>query len=202
VQKSEDGVIGHRETTTVFRRRGGTISEVTMSHDKLKAAIRKRMARTGEPYSVARRALLGGDSDNASRWFEISYRNEGLDRMTALLDSLLGDGPGTAGVRVDGDQLQLRMGRWRQRIARSSVRSARRSSEDTHGTTGVHVRDGRLLVNGSPDGLVELRVDPPFRTDRALSTGFVRARVDRVVVSLVDPEAFLAALAVTSDANE
>jgi hypothetical protein len=60
----------------------------------------------------------------------------------------------------------------------------------------------RLLVNGSPDGLVELRVDPPFRTDRALSTGFVRARVDRVVVSLVDPEAFLAALAVTSDANE
>jgi hypothetical protein len=29
-----------------------------MSHDKLKAAVRERMARTGEPYSIARRAVL------------------------------------------------------------------------------------------------------------------------------------------------
>jgi hypothetical protein len=29
-----------------------------MSHDNLKAATRRRMARTGEPYAVARRAVI------------------------------------------------------------------------------------------------------------------------------------------------
>jgi hypothetical protein len=29
-----------------------------MSHDKLKAAARRRMAQTGEPYAVARRAVI------------------------------------------------------------------------------------------------------------------------------------------------
>ena len=29
-----------------------------MSHDKIKAAARRRMAETGEPYSVARRAVM------------------------------------------------------------------------------------------------------------------------------------------------
>jgi hypothetical protein len=87
------------------------------------------------------------------------------------------------------------MGRWRQRIARSSVRYARRSDINTHGTTGIHVRNGRLLVNGGPDGLVQVNIDPPFRTGRTLSTGFARARVDTVIISLVDPDAFLAALA-------
>jgi hypothetical protein len=166
-----------------------------MSHDKFKAAIRERMARTREPYSVARRAVLADGSEDGPRWFEISYRNEGLDRMTALIDGLLGDGPGAAGIKLDGDALQLTMGRWRQRIARSSVRDARRSDVDTQGTTGIHVRDGRLLVNGGPDGLVQLNIDPPFRTDRTLSTGFARSRVDTVIISLVDPDAFLAALA-------
>jgi hypothetical protein len=32
--------------------------EDAMSHDKLKAATRRRMARTGEPYAVARRAVI------------------------------------------------------------------------------------------------------------------------------------------------
>ena len=46
-----------------------------MSHDKLKAAARKRMARTGEPYNVARRAVIrrreeaqhGDDASEAAR---------------------------------------------------------------------------------------------------------------------------------------
>jgi len=173
-----------------------------MSHDKIKGAIRERMARTGEPYSVARRAVLAGDRDDGPRWFEISYRNEGLDRMTALLDGLLGDGPGAAGIKLDDAELQLGMGRWRQAIARSSIRSARRSDIDTHGTTGIHVRDGRLLVNGGRDGLVQLKIDPPFRTHRTLSTGFARVRVDTVIVSLVDPDVFLAALAASQLADQ
>ena len=30
-----------------------------MSHDKIKAAARKRMAETGEPYATARREVIG-----------------------------------------------------------------------------------------------------------------------------------------------
>ena len=30
-----------------------------MSHDKIRAAARKRMAGTGEPYTAARRAVIG-----------------------------------------------------------------------------------------------------------------------------------------------
>ena len=30
-----------------------------MSHDKIRAAARKRMAETGEPYAAARRAVIG-----------------------------------------------------------------------------------------------------------------------------------------------
>jgi hypothetical protein len=164
-----------------------------MSHNKIKAAIRERMARTGEPYTVARRAVLDPGSD-ASRWFAISYRNAGVDRVTALLDGLLCAGPGKAGVEVGPDELRLRMGRWRQRIPRGSIRYAHRSELNTHGTTGVHVANGRLLVNGGASGLVELALDPPCTTERTLSTAFVRARVDRVIVSLAEPDAFLAAL--------
>ena len=165
-----------------------------MSHDKIKAAIRERMARTGEPYTVARRAVLDSGRGEG-RWFAISYRNAGVDRVTALLDGLLGAGPGRAGVEVGSDELRLRMGRWRQRIPRASIRSAQRSELNTHGTTGVHVSNGRLLVNGGASGLVELGLDPPCRTDRTMNTAFIRARVDTVIVSLAEPDAFLAVLA-------
>jgi hypothetical protein len=164
-----------------------------MSHDKTKAAIRERMARTGEPYTVARRAIAAGDGERP-RWFAISYRNQGIDRITAALDGLLGAGPGRAGVEIGDDELRLTMGRWRQRIPRAGIRSAGRSQRPTHGTTGVHVSRGRLLVNGGPDGLVELALDPPCRTDRTMSSGFQRARVDTLVMSLVDPDGFLVAL--------
>ena len=62
-------------------------------------------------------------------------------------------------------------------------------------------RDGRLLVNGARSGLVELTLDPPCRTPRTLSTMFVRATVRTVVVSLVDPDGFLAALGFPLDAT-
>ena len=79
-----------------------------MSHDKISAAARRRMADTGEPYAAARRAVIrehqacagagagagdgDGDGDGAApepRWFAISYRERGQDRMTAWLDTLL-----------------------------------------------------------------------------------------------------------------
>jgi hypothetical protein len=91
-----------------------------MSHDKIKAAARRRMAETGEPYSAARRAVLGK-------------------------------------YQAAGDQ-------------------------------------GRWLVNGTGSGLVELVIGPPLYLGRALSTGFRKPKVNSVIVSLVDPDGFIAAV--------
>jgi hypothetical protein len=44
--------------SAVARRRDGATGLGTMSHDKVRAAARKRMAKTGEPYTTARRAVV------------------------------------------------------------------------------------------------------------------------------------------------
>jgi hypothetical protein len=50
-----------------------------MSHDKIRAAARKRMAQTGEPYAAARREVIrehqraaGKDPAPGTQWFAIS----------------------------------------------------------------------------------------------------------------------------------
>ena len=163
-----------------------------MPHDKLKAAIRARMAATGEPYSVARRAVL--NEERQVRWFDLRYDTKGADWITAVLDPILSLGR-RSGVAVARDELRVRAAGFEQRIPRAQVVSARRTDVDLHGTSGVHVdRDGRLLVNGARSGLVELTLDPPCRTPRTPSTMFIRETVRTVVVSLVDPDGFLTAL--------
>jgi hypothetical protein len=169
-----------------------------MSHDKLKAAIRARMAATGEPYSVARRAVLSqqaGDTrgPEADPWFAISYRQAGMDRLTSWLDTLLGGGPGRSGVTVGTDAVQIHMADFRQAIPRAAIQSVRRSAARLHGTTGVHLSHGRLLVNGCADGLVELQLDPPGQTGRTINTGFRRQEFSTVILSLTDPDGFIAA---------
>ena len=108
-----------------------------MSHDKISAAARRRMAETGEPYAAARRAVIReheagagtGAEDGAGtapepRWFAISYRERGLDRMTAWLDTLLfRSGPGVAGAEIGTTEIRVRMGSFRLDIPRSSVRA-------------------------------------------------------------------------------
>lgn len=171
-----------------------------MSHDKIKAAARERMVRTGESYATARREVIrehqaasrGSDSD--IKWFAIRYGKAGFDRLTAFMDGLIGAGPGSAGVEVDGDEIRILMGRWKQRIPRASVRSASRSGANLHGTSGVHVSKGQLLVNGTSEGLVELMLDPPCHTDRTPSTMFVKEKVNSVLISLVDPDGFIATM--------
>ena len=178
-----------------------------MSHDKIKAAARKRMAETGEPYASARRAVIadnhtggpGGSGPQARQsrgpnWFAISYSNTGMDKITVWLDSRLGGGPGRSGVEVDADELRVRMADFHLDVPRGSIRSVGRSDFRTRGTTGVHNRRGRWLVNGSSEGLVELLLDPPGRLDPQLSTMFRRMAVDKLIVSLVDPDGFIAAV--------
>jgi hypothetical protein len=175
-----------------------------MSHDKLKAAVRERMARTGEPYSIARRAVLneraattGENAHPVSRWFALRYDASGLNGLTAFLDGVFSLGRPKSGVQVDQDEIRVRSPGFEQRIPRASIRTAHRWNGDLHGTSGVHVTRGQLLVNGASSGLVELTLDPPCHTPRTLNTMFVRETVREVVVSLLDPEGFLDAIAAT-----
>ena len=50
-------------------------------------------------------------------------------------------------------------------------------------------------MNGSHDGLVELAIEPPCYTSRNLTTAFRRMKVSSLIISLVDPDGFIAAVA-------
>ena len=170
-----------------------------MSHDKIRAAARQRMAETGEPYATARREVIrnyqaagAGASSSSARWFAIDYSD--MDRVSLWMDTRLGGGPGRGRVEVDSAVLRVRMADFHLDIPRGSVRSAARSEHQTRGTIGVHGRRGRWLVNGSHDGLVELVIDPPCYLPRQLSTVFRRVEVSSLIISLVDPDGFIAAV--------
>src|SRR5690348_8603409 len=94
-----------------------------MSHDKIKAAARRRMAETGEPYATARREVIKehkaarGRPDRfpGTRRFALSYD-------TPRADALLGTGPGSSGVEVDAGEIRVRMAGpsgWTSREVRS-----------------------------------------------------------------------------------
>ncbi len=173
-----------------------------MSHDKVRAAARKRTAQTGESYAAARRAVVnerraakGRDPASGAEWFPISYSRAGLDKMTAWLDTLLfRTGPGVSGAEVDSAQIRVRMGSFKLEIPRESVRSVQRSRARVWGTTGVHGGRGRWLVNGSAEGLVELAIEPPCYLAPGIDTLFRRQQVNVLTMSLEDPDGFIAAV--------
>jgi hypothetical protein len=175
-----------------------------MSHDKIRAAARKRMAETGESYAAARREVirefqqaarsgtpasgaLGGEPER----FAIRY--DGMGTFSRWADTLLGGGPDGGRIEIDADLLRLRMADFKVDVPRASVRRVILSSHKTRGTIGVHARSGRWLANGSAGGLVEITIDPPCHTERCLSSMFRRMRVNALIVSLVDPDGFIAA---------
>jgi len=49
-------------------------------------------------------------------------------------------------------------------------------------------------VNGSAEDLVELAIEPPCHTGRTLNTMFVNEKVSSLILSLVDPDGFIAAV--------
>ena len=173
-----------------------------MSHDKIRAAARKRMAETGEPYATARREVIkdyqhagagpGAASSSDARFFAIDYSDMG--RVSLRTETRHGGGPGRGGVEVDPTVLRVRMAGFHLDIPRSAVRSAARSVRSVRGTIGVHGRRGRWLVNGSYNGLVELAIEPPCYTPRQPSTLFLRSKVSSLTISLVDPDGFIAAV--------
>jgi hypothetical protein len=173
-----------------------------MSHDKIRAAARKRMAETGEPYATARREVIkdyqqagagpGVTSSFGARFFAIDYSDMG--RVSLWTETRHGGGPGRGGVEVGSTVLRVRMAGFHLDIPRSTVRSAARSARSVRGTIGVHGRRGRWLVNGSDRGLVELVIEPPCYTPRQPSTLFLRSKVSSLTISLVDPDGFIAAV--------
>jgi hypothetical protein len=97
-------------------------------------------------------------------------------------------------VAVDSDALRVRTWNFHLDISRSSVRSVARSERQTRGTIGVHSRRGTWLVNGSHEGLVELVIDPPGYLPRQPSTLFLKMEARSLIISLVDPDGFIAAV--------
>ena len=170
-----------------------------MAHDKIKAAARRRMAKTGESYAAARREVIrefraakSSDPAGEPKWFAISYKDMGP--ISTWADTRRGGGPAGGRIEVDADELRLRMADFKVDVPRASVRRAARSSHQARGTIGVHARGGSWLANGSADGLVEIEIDPPCRTERSLTTLFRRMKVTELIVSLVDPDGFIAAV--------
>lgn len=162
-----------------------------MAHDKIKAAARRRMAETGESYAAARREIIK-ELQEEPRRFAISY--DGMDPVSTWADTLLGGGPAGGRIEIDATELRLRMADFKVSVPRTSVRRAARSALKTRGTIGVHAKRGSWLANGSANGLVAIEIDPPGRTERSLSTLFRRMKVTELIVSLVDPDGFIAAV--------
>jgi hypothetical protein len=172
-----------------------------MSHDKIRAAARKRMAETGEPYATARRAVIkdyqeagagpGAAASSSTRWFALDYSDMG--RVSLRAETRRGGGPGRGGVVLDSAVLRVWVPGFRLDIPLASVRSATRSALRTR-SIGVHGGRGRWLVNGSYTGLVELTIKPPCYTSRQPSTLFRKAKVSSLTISLIDPDGFIAAV--------
>ncbi len=169
-----------------------------MSHDKTRAAARQRMAETGEPYATARREAIrnyqevGAAPFSDARWFAIDYSDMG--RVSLWTDTRHGGGPGRGGVVLDSTMLRVLVPGFRLDIPRASIRSATRSTRSIRGTIGLHGSRGRWLVNGSYNGLVELAIEPPCYTPRQPSTLFLKTKISSLTISLVDPDAFIAAV--------
>ena len=112
--------------------------------------------------------------------------------ISTWADTLLGGGPAGGRIEIDAAELRLRRADVKHDVPRASVRRAARSALQTKGTIGVHAKGGRWLANGSGGGLVAIEINPPCHTERSLSTLFRRMKVTELIVSLVDPDGFIA----------
>jgi hypothetical protein len=131
---------------------------------------------------------------DSGQFFPISFDSEGPgDRGTKFLDTLFGGGPGRSGVWVYPGHLHIRMSTFTLDVPVSSIQSVATSGENLHGSSGVHFGHGRAVVNGCARGLVEIMLDPPLRTKRTPSSGFLRQVVGSIFLSMEDPDAFIAA---------
>ena len=109
--------------------------------------------------------------------------------MRGLMTVLLA-GPGHSTIRVDDDQVKVKMGiggwTFAADVPRASITAVGPWSGRVWGW-GAHGWNHRWLVNGSSDGLVRLTLDPPAR---GRTLGFP-LKVRELVLSLADPDGFI-----------
>jgi hypothetical protein len=110
--------------------------------------------------------------------------------------TVAGMAPRSSGVEVDSGEIRVRIGvAFTLDIPRGAVRTvSREPALGGQATWGVHGLAGYWVVNSSSRGLVELVLEPPCYTGRGLGTLFRRARVNSLILSLADPDRFIAAL--------
>jgi hypothetical protein len=113
---------------------------------------------------------------------------------------LVGVFPATAYVALDGNTVRVRFGFFRYSFPRASVAAARQVGSANLFKIGVGIHGNLvsgLAINGSLHGLVELRLAPP----RRFWVLFIPMRVNRLVISLKDPEGLVRALGVNAPAS-
>lgn len=104
---------------------------------------------------------------------------------------MMGMGGRHSHITLDGEQVHVVMGwAFRSTIPRASIAAVTATDAQVWGW-GVHGWRGRWLVNGSSKGLVDLSIDPPAPS-RAIG---VPVRLQRLRVSVTEPEQLIAALA-------
>ncbi|MCV7077615.1 hypothetical protein AWC27_27715 [Mycobacterium szulgai] len=113
-----------------------------------------------------------------------------FDRWYLLLSVPLGLGPKTSELRVDGQNLHVKMGwAFTADIPLRSIKNAEPTNSRAY-TAGVHFFGSRWLVNGSLKGLVALTIDPPAQAKVWMRKS---VKVSQLVLSVTDPDALVAA---------
>lgn len=122
----------------------------------------------------------------AERTFSISFHG-----ATRTFFQLLGIGSGRSGVTVTPESVHVKMG-WAFDgvIPRTQIVSAEKAKKPVMLGWGVHGWCGVWAVNGSDDGIVRLRIDPPIHARMLVFA----IRPHELYISLDDPDGFLAAL--------
>ncbi len=102
----------------------------------------------------------------------------------------LGLGPNRALLRIDDNTLHVQMGwAFKADIPLTSITDARRVEHRFVGGVGVHGARGTWLVNGSPNNIVELTIDPPVQAHAPLR----RTELRTLRLSVSDPDSLIAA---------
>jgi hypothetical protein len=118
-----------------------------------------------------------------------------FNRMMRILGGMLGMGPSRSGVRIDGQTVTVRMG-WAFSCTFSVQQMAAAERLDHIAWwwgQGVHGWNGKVVVNGSFSGLVQLRF-----VERVPARAPFTATIDELIVSLDDPDGFLTAIGHTA----
>jgi hypothetical protein len=104
---------------------------------------------------------------------------------------VLAMGPGLSGVELDDTEMTVHMGwAFSARVPRASITGAGLVTGRVGGI-GVHGWRGRWLVNGSMAGIVGIDIKPAAR---ARVLGFLPVKLHYLMLSLENPDAFVAAV--------